>query len=92
MCGISGAHCSVGMFAEDANGRSTNHTPRRAALAAQFGLMGCVMLLDLPGLLLSHLHLLFFLVLNKSPIKKEHLQIFSICIEEAKQRASVGSS
>lgn len=41
----------------------------------QFGLTGCLVLLDFA----SHLHLLFFLVLNKSSVKEEYLQIFSIC-------------
>lgn len=39
-----------------------------------------------------HLHILFLLLLNNSSIKEEHLQILSICIEEAKQEASVSSS
>jgi len=77
---------ALGMSVEDANSRSTNHTPRSTfCFNGMSGALGFAWLA-------SHLHLLFFLVLNKFSIREEHLQILSICIEEAKQRASVGSS
>jgi len=77
------------MSAEDVYSRST--TPYAGLAAACIGLQGWLMLLDLPSLL--HICKYYsWLLLNKSSIKEERLQIFSICIEEAKQEASVSSS
>lgn len=79
MCDIPRVRCSLGMSAEGANSRSTSHTSH-----STFWFNGVSDALGFAWLA-SHLHLLFFLVLNKSSIKEEHLQIFSICMEEAKQ-------